>query len=139
MKKFVSILLSAMLLLTSPLLSGLASAFADDDAGQQTPSAGETIALEVEEMDPAKLHVHKLGEVTEDEEIPDDGFDPAELEIIDLNKIVRVSIFLDEKSTIDTGYEVQSSGAKAYRNKLRSQQATMQAKIEEKLGHLIIQ
>ncbi|MBQ2201005.1 MAG: S8 family serine peptidase, partial [Clostridia bacterium] len=56
-------------------------------------------------------------------------------EITDLNKIVRVSIFLDGKSTIDKGYEVQSSGAKSYREKLRKQQDTLQAKIEQVVGH----
>ena len=137
MKRLLSVLVAVFMLLTMPITTGIARAVAEgttDQAESETPS--ESIALEMEEMDPAKLHVHKLGEVDEEE---DDGFDPAELEIIDLNKIVRASIFLDGKSTIDMGYDTQNiannSSATAYRNKLRQQQEAMQAKIEAEVGH----
>ena len=132
-KKLLSVLVAALMLFTMPITTGIARAVAEgttEPTESGTPS--ESIELEVEEMDPAQLHVHKLGEVDEEE---GDGFDPAELEITDLNKIVRVSIFLDEKSTIEKGYEVQSSGAKSYREKLRKQQDTLQAKIEQVVGH----
>ena len=137
LKRLLSVLVAVFMLLTMPLTTGVARAVAEGTTEQgesETPS--ESIALEMEEMDPAKLHVHKLGEIDEEE---DDGFDPAELEIIDLNKIVRASIFLDGKSTIDMGYDTQNiannSSATAYRNKLRQQQKTMQAKIEAEVGH----
>lgn len=137
MRRLLSVLVAAFMLLTLPITTGISRAVAEgttEPTEPETPS--ESIELEVEEMDPAKLHVHKLGEVDEEE---DDGFDPAELEITDLNKIVRASIFLDGKSTIDMGYNTQgiadNSSATAYRNKLRKQQETMQKKIEQELGH----
>ena len=136
-KKLLSVLVAAFMLLTMPLTTGIARAVAEgttEPAEPGTPT--ESVALEMEEMDPAKLHVHKLGEEDEEE---DDGFDPGELEITDINKIVRASIFLDGKSTIDMGYDTQgianNGSATAYRDKLRKQQETMQAKIENELGH----
>ena len=88
-KKLLSVLVAALMLFTMPITTGIARAVAEgttEPAESGTPS--ESIELEVEEMDPAQLHVHKLGEVDEEE---GDGFDPAELEITDLNKIVRAS------------------------------------------------
>ena len=128
-----------MLLLTTPLFSGLASTFADDNADRDLPTGEESVVLETEELDPATLHVHKLGEVTEDEEEPDDGFDPGELEITDINTVVRATIFLEGKSTIDQGYDTQgiahNSGAVAYVRQLLRQQDELQAKIESAIGH----
>ena len=138
-RRLLSVLMAAFMLLTLPITTGVARAFAEEGTTDQTEpeSPSESVALEMEDLDPATLHVHKLGEVDEDEEA--EGFDPAELEITDLNKIVRASIFLDGKSTIDMGYDTQNiaenSSATAYRNKLRKQQETMQAKIEAELGH----
>ena len=89
MRRLLSVLVAALMLLTMPITTGISRAIADGTTDQAEPET--PIELEVEEMDPAKLHVHKLGEEDEEE---GDGFDPAELEITDLNKIVRVSIFL---------------------------------------------
>ena len=137
-KKLLSVLIAALMLLTMPITTGIARAVAEGTT-EQTETPFEGIELEMEEMDPNDLHVHKLGEVTEDGEDPE-GFDPEDLEVVeDLNRIVRASIFLDEKSTIDQGYSVQgiaeNSSATAYRDKLRRQQETMQQKIEQEIGH----
>ena len=136
-KKLLSVLVAVLMLLTMPITTGIARAVAEGTA-EQTETPSEDIAFGTEEMDPNDLHVRKLGDVTEVEEDPDE-FDPESLEVIDLNRIVRVSIFLDGKSTIDQGYEMQgiaeNSSAKAYRDKLRRQQETMQQKIEQAIGH----
>ena len=137
MRRLLSVLMAAFMLLTMPLTTGISRAIAEgtnEPTETETPSEG--VVLETEDLDPATLHVHKLGEV--EEEDPDE-FDPEDLEPIDLNKIVRASIFLDEKSTIDVGYSTQgianNSSATAYRNKLKRQQETMQATIESTIGH----
>ena len=137
MRRLLSVLMAAFMLLTMPLTTGISRAIAEgtnEPTETETPSEG--VVLETEDLDPATLHVHKLGEV--EEEDPDE-IDPEDLEPIDLNKVVRASIFLDEKSTIDVGYSTQgianNSSATAYRNKLKRQQETMQATIEAAIGH----
>ena len=65
-KKLLSVLVAALMLFTMPITTGIARAVAEgttESAESGTPS--ESIELEVEEMDPAQLHVHKLGEVDE--------------------------------------------------------------------------
>ncbi len=137
MRRLLSVLVAALMLFTMPITTGIARAVAEGTT-EQTETPSEGIALETEEMDPNDLHVHKLGEVEEEEEPGE--FDPDDIGIVeDLNRIVRASIFLDGKSTIDKGYDMQgiaeNSSATAYRNQLRRQQETMQQKIEDEIGH----
>ncbi len=137
MRRLLSVLVAALMLFTMPITTGIARAVAEGTT-EQTETPSEGIALETEEMDPNDLHVPKLGEVEEEEEPGE--FDPDDIGIVeDLNRIVRASIFLDGKSTIDKGYDMQgiaeNSSATAYRNKLKKQQETMQQKIEDEIGH----
>ena len=73
------------------------------------------------ELDPSALHVSRLGEIeeeTEEPETPDLQYGP--------NDLVRVSIVLDQPSTLEQGYATSSIGtgssADAYRNSLKQQQ-----------------
>ena len=58
--------------------------------------------------------------------------------IVDADEIVRVSIVLDKASTLEAGFSTidiaDNAGAIKYRDKLRAEQATVQAAIESKLG-----
>ena len=138
-KRLLSVLVAALMLLTMPITTGISRAIAEgttEPTETETPS--ETIALEMEDLDPATLNVHKLGE-EEEQEDETGAFDSGDIEIEDLNRIVRVSIFLDGKSTIEQGYDTQgianNKSANAYRESLRKQQKTLQTKIEKAVGH----
>ena len=97
-------LIAILMVLTLPITTGIARTIAE---GTETDTPSQGTPLEMEDLDPATLHVHKLGEEDETEEPGD--FNPDDLEIQeDLNKTVRVSIFLDGKSAIDQGYDTQS-------------------------------
>ena len=91
--------------------------------------------MELEDLDPATLHIKKLGEV-------EDGEEPLqEIEEIPFDKIVRVSIFLDEPATLDAGYAIEGVGsnrsAVSYRESLRRQQAAVTAAIEKATGRAL--
>jgi len=94
---------------------------------------GEPVELELEELDPSTLHIHKLGEVEQQEE-------PEEEITFDFNRddVVRVSIVLDKPSTIDAGYSTENiaknRSAVSYRDSLIEQQAAMTKTIERKLN-----
>ncbi|MBQ1341263.1 MAG: S8 family serine peptidase, partial [Erysipelotrichaceae bacterium] len=94
---------------------------------------GEPTELELEDLDPSTLHIHKLGEVEEQEE-------PEEEISFDFNQddMVRVSIVLDKPSTIDAGYSTENiaknRSAVSYRDSLIQQQAQMAKTIERKLN-----
>ncbi len=136
-KQLLSALVAALMLLTMPLTTGIAGALADGTEGQPELPAG-VVELETEELDPATLHVQKLGEVEEAEEEAGE-FDPENATYTDLNRTVRVSIFLDGASTVERGYGTrgiaQNKSAVAYRDSLRQQQLAMQKTIESEIGH----
>ncbi len=111
---------------------------ADAPAAQATQSQTDgSKELELEDLDPASLHVKKLGE-----EDPN-GEEVGELTPIteDLEKTVRVTIFLKAPSAVDAGYTTENIGtnadAAAYRNSLKAQQNALARKIEAALGHSI--
>ncbi|MBQ5973392.1 MAG: S8 family serine peptidase [Oscillospiraceae bacterium] len=90
--------------------------------------------LEMEDLDPSTLKVKKLG-------TGEDAAEEAGEIKIDPDDTVRVSIFLDKKATLDAGYSAQSvatdSGAIAYRDSLKRQQAAVTASAEKALGHTL--
>ena len=111
---------------------------ADAPAAQATQSQTDgSKELELEDLDPASLHVKKLGEEDPNEE------EVGELTPIteDLEKTVRVTIFLKAPSAVDAGYTTENIGtnadAAAYRNSLKAQQNALARKIEAALGHSI--
>ncbi|MBR4445031.1 MAG: DUF4214 domain-containing protein [Solobacterium sp.] len=124
MKKFISILMSAMMMLSNADFI---------HAENETPDPnGEETVLEMEELDASTLHVEKLGEVTETEE-PEEALTPEEM-----NRMVRVSIVLDDPSTLDQGYSTENiasnTGAVSYRNALRANQDAVTKRIEAVTG-----
>ena len=122
--RLLSVLLTVAMLFT--LLVPAVSAEPEAD------KAIEGEAPEVTELDPATLHVHKLGEIDEDT--------PAtvEQEPYAVTDIVRVSIELEAPSTMDAGYAMdgvaQNTEAVAYREGLKAAQQAMQTKIETAIG-----
>ena len=66
------------------------------------------------------------------------GIDDLEMDAYAINDMVRVSIFMEEDSTIGAGFSTESiaanSEAMAYRAELKNQQAEITAAIERKLG-----
>lgn len=66
MRRFLSVLVAAFMLLTMPITTGISRTLAEgttEPTEQAEPSEG--IVLETEDIDPATLHVHKLGEGAE--------------------------------------------------------------------------
>ncbi|MBR5409433.1 MAG: S8 family serine peptidase, partial [Clostridia bacterium] len=122
-KKFLSVLLTVLMLFTVALPAVSA-------AGAAAASSGK--GLTVTPIDPSTLNVKKLGEA------PDDEAQPAEDLPYGLNDTVRVSIFLDEPGAIDAGYAAQGIGtnkaAISYRDSLKRNQASIQSKIEAATG-----
>ena len=115
-KKFLSVLLTVMMLFTVAV-----PAFAAVKTGPK--------ALELIPYDASQLNVKKLG-----------AFSAVtkEAEKHDPDEIVRVSIVLDKKSTIEAGFPMKTIGtnkqAVSYRNALKAQQAKVADAIEKKLG-----
>ncbi|MBQ9891351.1 MAG: S8 family serine peptidase [Firmicutes bacterium] len=105
------------------VLSMGVQAFAD------TPKEGRE--LELEDLDPSLLGIKKLG-------IIDEAKETLAGESHDLDDIVRVSIFLSSKSTLDAGYSAKGVGTNAaaisYRDSVKRQQADVAAAIEQRLG-----
>ena len=134
-KKLLSMLLVLAMLLVGPMMTGLSRAVAEGDTTEEpAPSKGRV--LETEDLDPADFHINLVGQ-------GDREFTPIEPEEIDPEKIVRVSIFLEGKSTIDEGFSTKdiahNTRAMNYRRALELQQATMQTKIEGAIGHELFQ
>ena len=116
-KKFLSVLLSLAMLFTVaiPAISA---------AGAKN---GTSLALIP--YDASKLGVKKLGEVSEA---------VKEAAKHDPDEIVRVSIVLSGKSTLDAGFATKNvaknASAVAYRNSLKAEQANVTAKVESAIG-----
>ena len=150
-KRLLSLLLTAAMVLSLGATGYAADGdedivLADPDtetaAGQQTGSAADGTELEMEDLDPAKLGIHKLGEDTQEDEISvfdtEEAFAGAE---INPDENVRVSIFLDEAAALDLGYPMRGVGANsaaiAYRSSLRARQDALTAQIESTTGHML--
>ena len=127
LKKLLSLLL-ALSMIASCIVPG----WAEDDADSAEPGR-EGVELEMEDMDPAKLNVPRLGVLTDEDEIEEEA-EP----IHDLDDIVRVSIFLSDPATLDAGYAQQgvgtNPGAVSYRESLRREQDAVTAAIERATG-----
>ena len=123
-KKFLSVLLSVLMLFTV-VIPAVSAAAADDGA----------VELATTPIDPSTLQIPKIGEVEAEDSIPDEKLPYG------LNDTVRVSIFLTEPSARDAGYAMQGVGVNAaatsYQETLRRNQASIQAKIEATTGRAI--
>ncbi|MBQ9592277.1 MAG: S8 family serine peptidase, partial [Lachnospiraceae bacterium] len=144
MKKRIHQLLAWMLaaVMILSLVSPAAPVKAEpaEGAAQESTEPGEdgSVALEMTDLDPASLHVPKLGEISEEEE----KFEEREASIaLPPDQTVRVSIFLKKDATLDAGHEAKgvgtNSSAIAYRDSLRAQQRSLTSKIESRLGHTL--
>ncbi len=123
-KRLLSLLLALSLLLS----------FAVPFAGAEE-AAAENTQPETYELDPATLHVQKLGQVGAEAE------EDAEITLpYQLGDIVRVSIVLNEPATAEV-YETEgiasNQAAVAYRQQLRRQQDAVQAEIEQVTGRAL--
>ena len=122
-KRLLAMLLALAMVL--PLAAPLAAA-------EEAPAPEQPTALETYDLDPATLHVQKLGQVDDE---PQELIDPEPYALTDL---VRVSIELEAPSTLDAGYSTQGIAANdeavAYRAALQRQQDEMTAQIERTIG-----
>ncbi|MBO4792467.1 MAG: S8 family serine peptidase, partial [Clostridia bacterium] len=123
-KKVFSVLLAVLLVL--PYISSTGVAL--DLTGGASGKGGSFYAI-----DPSTLKVKKLGDIT-----GEDG-DGSAVPLPAYNETVRVSVFLDEKSTADAGYSLQSlsknRGASVYRESLKAKQNDVIKTAGKKLGH----
>ncbi len=136
-KRFLSILLAAAMILSL----GITGWALDDDVVVVEQEAKHEVRtdprvtdgfdggteLELEEIDPSTLNVPKLGEIKEDDEIV------LDVEDLDLDEVVRVSIVLDRPATLSAGYSTENIAANraamSYRHALKQQQAEVEAAI----------
>ena len=134
-KKLLSALLVLAMLFVTPLTSGISNAVAESD-NTEPADTGKVRTLELEELDPETLHHGNTGEEAT-------GRQPVseEPEEIDPEKVVRVSIFLEDKSTIDKGFAAKgiarNANARRYRQNLEVKQKTVRSMIEKKIGHTL--
>ena len=121
--RLLAVLLTVALLLT--LLVPAAS------AAEPAKEADGAQALELTDLDPATLHVSKLGELEEEPS------QPVEQSPYAMTDLVRVSVVLDGEATLDR-FPADGVGddaaANAYRSELRARQDAVQARIETALG-----
>ena len=122
-----------MLLALVMVLSGSAAAFATGETGGAGTDG--TDSSSVTPIDPSTLNVKTVGDKIDIGPISQPGSRTAEYGPDD---IVRVSIVLNDKSTIDAGYSVknysENKAAKAYRETLKARQDAVAAEISRKLG-----
>ena len=148
-KRILSLLLAVVMMLSLGV-TGFAEDAEEGEASliwEEGPEEGpEEDPLEPDsyELSPDSLNVPKLG-LDEEEDAFADGQgrialvgEPEEEDTVDLNEVVRVSVFLEDPATLAAGYSARSVNAPAavsYRNGLRAQQAEMTARIEGVIGH----
>ncbi len=129
MKKLFKILLVGFMLTTGMFTTVYAEPDENDENTEVLPA--EEAGLEIEEVDPSTLNVHKLGEnvggYAKTDPEPEYGDD----------EIVRVSIVLESPATLDI-YDAENVAdndeAMAYRDSLADEQKTVTKRIERKLG-----
>ena len=131
-KRFLSMFMAVVMVL-SLTETALAIGLEDEDPlVSQEQISSDGVELEMEELDPGTLNVKKLGEL-------DSKTTRQAQEKEDPDKIVRVSIFLNKKSTLDEGYSMQGVGqnraAVSFRDQLKAQQASMERNITAAIGH----
>lgn len=147
MKLALRRLLIFLVVLTMVIPAGLAYAATNDGTAVRSEEAvAETPAGEgdVGEIDPSTLHVPKLGEITDEEDEASAEAvsgeitleDIAQMDEEELNKTVRVSIFMDDKRVLDqySVKQVNSSGARSLRSRLESRQANVERNINLAIG-----
>ncbi len=121
----------AVLLTVAMLVTLLVPAISAEEPAKASDGAQE---LELTAIDPATLHVSKLGELDEE------PAKPVEQSPYAMTDLVRVSIVLDGEATLDR-FPADGVGtnaaANAYRSELRAQQDAVQARIEAALGKSI--
>jgi len=154
MKLLLRRLLIFLVVLTMVIPAGLAYAATDDGTAEQTeeavteasPEEGEGLS-DLEEIDPATLNVHKLGEdldldaldKTADKAKKSGVIDPEEIAKMDeeeLNKTVRVSIFMEDSPVLERYSIAQAKGtaAKSYRSTLEKKQLNVEKSINIAIG-----
>ncbi len=135
-RRFLSVLLALAMILSHADLGFAQDSGSDAPAEAPEEAAEGSVELEMEDLDPSALGIKKLGE-TEEEESDPEGLTPDS----SLEETVRVSIFLEGKSTVDAGYPMKGIGtnrsAISYREALKVKQADMTAQIEAVLGHTL--
>ena len=119
-KRFLSLLLALVMILSLGVTgfadegnAGAASdqtaeeklAETEEDPESEKTDTPEGQALEMEDLDPEKLQVSRLG-IQEDEDLGE--IVPMDEE--DLNTVVRASIFLDAPATLAAGYAAKGVG-----------------------------
>ncbi|MDO4413612.1 MAG: S8 family serine peptidase, partial [Erysipelotrichaceae bacterium] len=123
MKKLLMTLLSGMLVIGNTSFVNAEKIISSDE---------NEVILETEELNPEALHVQKIGEGEQDETEIEESVPYR------LSDQIRVSIVLDEQSTMEAGYSVENistdSAAKSYRNQLKSRQNEVTASIESVLN-----
>ncbi len=134
MKRLLALLL-AVLMFTSNSMSVLAEVVPALREPSGEPAEAQAVELETEDLDPATLHIKKIGEIGEDEETGEEE-EPAL--VYGPNDLVRVSIVLDQPSALEMGYATDSIGkgsdADAYRNSLKQQQKSVERAISTATG-----
>ncbi|MBQ7602121.1 MAG: S8 family serine peptidase, partial [Lachnospiraceae bacterium] len=131
--RLAALLLTVLLIF--PADSGFLTALAAGEENTRSSvqeDAGEKTELERMDLDPETLHVKRLGE-TEEEEPVESAEDPEAL--------VRISVFLARPGAVSNGYSMENVGtnasAAAYREQLRTEQQTLTAEIERRIGYSI--
>ena len=126
-KKLLSLMLAVAIIIASPLSAMAEETVTPDNGSDRKP-------LEMQDLDPSKLKVPRLGELQGKDGKPEA---PA-IEEEDPEKIVRVSVVLDKNSTVDQGYSINSiadnRGAVYYRSFLKRKQDEMVVRIEAAIG-----
>ncbi|MBQ6116938.1 MAG: S8 family serine peptidase [Oscillospiraceae bacterium] len=122
--------LLSVLLALSMIVSMTVTGYAVGNDNRATKANG----LELQDLDPSKLNVKRVGEITEDEE---PGGETLPYQFGD---IVRVSIALEGAATLEK-YSAKgvahNPGAVAYRASLKHQQEVVTARIEKAIGRSI--
>ena len=130
-KRFLAIFLTALLIM--PTVSTASTVQAKGAGKTKTQESSEEKELELSELDPATLHVKKLGETEDEPAIDGTAEDP--------DALLRVSVFLKDPGAADAGYSTQNIGtnsaAASYRSRIEAQQNALASRIESTLGYSI--
>ena len=131
LRRFLSMLL-VFSMIFSLTAQAAGSSQAEKNASSSEAQESGPKELQLEEVDPAKLNIPRLGVAGEEEETAE----PKEAGH-GLNDMVRVSIVLEKASTLDAGYAIQgiakNKGASDYRQQLKNQQDALAKKISSEI------
>ena len=150
MKKKLKMLLIVLVALTMIMPTGLAYAAPTDQAASAQDEAAVDNPLEGDgpiDIDPARLHVKKLGEDLDLDAIKDKASkeiksgkitleEIEEMSKEELNESVRISIFMKDPAVLDKYSVKQSTGssAKNFNLKTKNAQLTVEQRINKSLG-----